>query len=136
MNSLNLIPNMKTLLKSMIVSADVADFANTPANGFIELVAEELFVKKATQLGREIVNTELLSKEKPLSLAIVGWLQEVLKRDQGFKDEIKGEKGESPSARDVAAELIAGPNLQTLKAEVQDNLLCRLLLQMKLLVVL
>lgn len=117
MNSLNLVPNMKTHLKSMIVSADVADIANTPTSDFIELVAEELFVKKATELGEEIIRIDESSGRYPISLAVAGWLG----KNGNFQTAVKGDKGDdgiSPSARDVAAELIAGPNLQTLKTEV------------------
>lgn len=61
MENLNLIPNIKTYLKSMIVSADIADIANAPtvneANiiaGLVDRVAGKLVTDKADELGKVI----------------------------------------------------------------------------------
>lgn len=72
-------------------------------------VTTDLITNKATELGKAVINADSLNQQHPLSSKITYWVKDLLRRDQEFRNDVKGDPGEdgiSTSADDVSSTLI------------------------------
>ncbi len=115
MENLNLIPNIRTHLKSMLVSADIGDIKGT---GSVDATAVALNLKSDTSFGKLVLNTRDSSGKtipQQINENLGAGLRYALENNQEFKNLIAGNK---ILAASVATELASNPNL---KNQIKGN---------------
>ncbi|WP_341808486.1 hypothetical protein [Wolbachia endosymbiont (group E) of Neria commutata] len=75
-------------------------------------VADVLVNQRATELGKAVINADLLNQQYPLSSKITYWVKDLLRRDQEFRNDVKGPAGPQgpvgPSGQNGTAGATAG----------------------------